>query len=105
MALRRQEAATWRPEMTTRPAWWTVWCVATSPVGNTMASSHARAAKASSRGVSDVTSATHAGERGIMGIFWLLVKPPESLKTCISPGGYALSVACLSTRIKTFWIK
>lgn len=61
--------------MMTRPAWWTVWCAGTSPAGNTMGSSRARAARASSRGASDGTSATHAGERGL--VFTLVFHPSE----------------------------
>lgn len=105
-ALPRQEEATWKPERTTRPAWWTVWFVATSLVVNTMVSSHVRAARASSRGVSDVTSATHAGERGIMGILCFIDKTPDSLASFhqISPQGGALHLCvfmCLSHWVNT----
>lgn len=108
-ALPRREEATWRPERTTRPAWWTVWCVATSPVVNTMVSSHARAARASSRGVSDVTSATHAGERGIMGILCFIDKTPDSLfkfSPDFTSGWYLtlVCVKCLSANTEMFQI-
>ena len=71
----RRGAATWKPAMMTRLAWWTVWCAGTSPAGNTMVSSRARAARASSRGASDGTSATHAGEGG--SVFSLVFHPSE----------------------------
>ncbi len=42
--------------------WWIAWCVGTNPAASTMAFSPAKGARVSSRGASDGTSTTPAGE-------------------------------------------
>lgn len=62
-------AATWRLGTTIKAAWWTASCAVTSPVENTTACLPVRAARASSRGASDETSITLAGNEKICFFF------------------------------------